>query len=118
MNTEVNESMPEAQQPGKRRFFSLPATQLGWWAGSLMIAFVLLFLFNSFVFMPPSTNVLFPRGFLIFYGIFMILCGLSAGVVGLIALTRNRERSWYVWLAVLPGAFVLFLLLGELLVPH
>jgi hypothetical protein len=69
-------------------------------------------------FMPPSTNALFPRTFLIFYGIFMLLCGLSAGVIGLVALIRNRERSWFVWLAVLPGAFVLFLLLGELLVPH
>jgi hypothetical protein len=38
--------------------------------------------------------------------------------IGLVALIRNRERSWFVWLAVLPGAFVLFLLLGELLVPH
>jgi len=75
-------------------------------------------LINSFVFMPPSTNALFSRTFLIFYGILMILCGLAAGVVGLVALIRNHERSWFVWLAVLPGAFVLFLLLGELLVPH
>jgi hypothetical protein len=100
------------------RFFGLPITRLGWIAGSLMVAFIVLFLINSFVFMPPSTNALFPRTFLIFYGIFMLLCGLAAGVVGLIALIRNRERSWFVWLAVLPGAFVLFLLLGELLVPH
>lgn len=100
------------------RFFSLPKTRLGWLAGSLMIAFLVLFLINSLVLMPPSTNALFPRTFLIFYGIFMILCGLAAGVVGLVALIRNHERSWFVWLAVLPGAFVLFLLLGELLVPH
>jgi len=100
------------------RFFSLPKTRLGWMAGSFMIAFIVLFLINSFVFMPPSTNALFSRTFLIFYGILMILCGLAAGVVGLVALIRNHERSWFVWLAVLPGAFVLFLLLGELLVPH
>jgi hypothetical protein len=101
-----------------RRFFGLPKTKLGWMAGSFMTAFIVLFLINSFVFMPPSTNALFPRTFMIFFGIFMLLCGLAAGVVGLIALIRNRERSWFVWLAVLPGAFVLFLLLGELLVPH
>ena len=100
------------------RFFCLPETRLGWMAGSFMIAFIVLFLINSFVFMPPSTNALFSRTFLIFYGILMILCGLAAGVVGLVALIRNHERSWFVWLAVLPGAFVLFLLLGELLVPH
>jgi hypothetical protein len=100
------------------RFFGLPQTRLGWVAGSLLIAFVIMFFINSFVFMPPSTNALFPRTFLIFYGIFMMLCGFSAGVLGLIALIKNHERSWIVWLAVLPGAFVLFLLLGELLVPH
>ncbi len=100
------------------RFFGLPQTKLGWAAGSLLIAFVIMFFVNSFLFMPPSTNVLIPRTFLIFYGIFMMLCGFSAGVLGLFALIKNHERSWFVWLAVLPGAFVLFFLLGELLVPH
>jgi hypothetical protein len=53
-----------------------------------------------------------------FYGIFMMLCGLAAGVVGLIALLRNHDRSWLVWLSILTGAFVVFFLLGEFLVPH
>jgi hypothetical protein len=48
----------------------------------------------------------------------MILCGLSACLAGMIALIRNHERSWMVWLAVLPGAFLIFFLLGEFLVPH
>jgi hypothetical protein len=115
VETEQKKSLPEMR---KGHFFARPLTKLGWWAGSLMLAFVLLFLINSFVFMPPSTNALFPRTFLIFFGILMILCGLAAGVLGLVALIRNHEHSWFVWLAVLPGAFVLFLLLGELLVPH
>jgi hypothetical protein len=118
MKAEANESLSESPLPANRRFFGLPATRLGWWAGGLMIAFVILFLINSFVIMPPSTNALFGRSFLIFYGIFMILCGLAAGVVGLVALVRNHERSWLVWVAVMPGAFVLFLLVGEFLVPH
>jgi len=100
------------------RFFGLPRSKLGWVAGGLMIAFIVMFFINSFVFMPPSTNELFPRAFLIFYGIFMMLCGFTAGVVGLIALIKNRERSWLVWLAVLPGSFVVFFMLGEFLVPH
>jgi hypothetical protein len=118
LKTDVNENLSESPQPAKGRFFGRPITRPGWAAGGLMITFGILFLINSFVFMPPGTNALFPRTFLIFYGIFMILCGISAGIVGLIALIRNHERSWLVWLAVLPGAFVLFLLLGELLVPH
>jgi hypothetical protein len=31
-----------------------------------------------------------------FYGIFMLLCGLSAGIIGLIAVLRQHERSWLV----------------------
>ena len=108
-----------AVEPEKdRRFFGLPRSRLGWAAGILLVVSLLLFLINSFVFIPPSTNALFPRTFLIFYGLFMLLCGFSAGIVALIALIRNRERSWFVWLAVLPLAFWIFFLLGEFLVPH
>lgn len=42
----------------------------------------------------------------------MMLCGLAAGVVGLVAVIRQRELSWLVWLT----AF--FMLLGEFLLPH
>jgi len=35
-----------------------------------------------------------------------------------IAVIRRHERSWLVWLTMLPGLFVLFLVLGEFLVPH
>jgi hypothetical protein len=48
----------------------------------------------------------------------MMLCGLAAGIVGLIAVIQKRERSWLVWLTIPPGAFVLFFALGEFLVPH
>jgi hypothetical protein len=53
-----------------------------------------------------------------FYGIFMMLCGLAAGVLGLIAVIRKHEHSWRVWLTILPGAFVLLFVLGEFLAPH
>jgi len=53
-----------------------------------------------------------------FYGIAMLACGLAAGIAGLIAVIRRGERSWLVWLALLPGLLVLFLVLGEFLVPH
>jgi hypothetical protein len=53
-----------------------------------------------------------------FFWIFMLLCGIAAGVAGLIAVTRKNERSWLVWLTTLLGAFALLVTLGELLVPH
>ena len=34
------------------------------------------------------------------------------------AAIRKHKRSWLVWLTIMPGLFVIFLLLGELLAPH
>src|SRR3972149_5439948 len=99
-------------------FTEKPHTKLGRWAVGLGILFVVLFLINSFVFMPTSSDAPWRQVILPFYGIFMLLCGLAAGVVGLIAVIRQHERSWLVWLTLLPGLLVLFLVLGEFLVPH
>jgi len=99
-------------------FVDKPHTKPGWWAVWLTAAFVFMFIINSAVFMAPTFNPSWGLAILPFYGIFMLLCGLAAGVVGLIALIRQQERSWLVWLTILPGLLVLFLLLGELLVPH
>jgi len=105
-------------------FWQRPGTRLGRWAVYLAGLFVLLFIINSAVFMPVfsttrnSSITWFSQTVLPFYGIFMLLCGLAAGIVGLVAVIRQHERSWMVWLTILPGAFVLLLLLGELLVPH
>ena len=99
-------------------FLQRPGTRLGWWAVGLAAAFVVMNIINSAVFMHLSEDVPWRQTVLPFYGIFMMLCGLAAGVVGLIAILRKHERSWLVWLAVLPGAFALLFTLGEFLVPH
>lgn len=82
------------------------------------VAFIILFLVNSLVFIPTSSHAPWRHVILPFYGIFMLLCGLSTGVVGGIAVVRQRERSWMVWLTLRPGLFALFLLIGEFLFPH
>lgn len=96
-----------------------PATRLGWWAVCLMAAFVVMYLINTFVFMalPSFGDGTWRQTILPFYGIAMLLCGLVAGIVGLIAIAREHERSWLVWLTILPLAWVAFMLLGEFLVP-
>jgi hypothetical protein len=99
-------------------FWRRPSTRLGWWAVGLAAAFFVMSTINSAVFMRLSEDVPWRQTVLPFYGIFMMLCGLAAGVVGLIAVLLKHERSWLVWLALLPGASSLFLLLGEFLVPH
>ncbi len=104
--------------PASGHLFGKPVTRLGWWSVGLMITFVVLFIINSTVFMPSIVEVPWRQVILPFYGIFMMLCGLAAGIVGLIAVIRKHERSWLVWLTILPGLFVLVFVLGEFLVPH
>ena len=99
-------------------FWQRPGSKPGWWAAGLLAAFVVMFLFNSGVLMQISAPEWMNQSLLPAYGILMILCGLASGVTALIALIRKHERSWLVWLALLPGAMMVFLLLGEFLVPH
>jgi hypothetical protein len=102
-------------------FRQRPATRLGWWAVGLGAAFLGLWTINTFVFMPTSGtafNESLRQYFLPFYGIFMVLCGLTSGIIGLVAVLRKHERSWLVLLTLLPGAMMVILLLGEFLIPH
>ena len=102
----------------KSAFARRPATALGWWAFGLAAAYVGMNVINTAVFMPGLAPAGWQQIILPIYGISMMLCGMAAGIVGLIALIRGHERSWMVWFAVLPGAFALFFVLGEFLVPH
>ncbi|PKQ37774.1 MAG: hypothetical protein CVT59_05765 [Actinobacteria bacterium HGW-Actinobacteria-1] len=104
-------------------FASLPTSKVGRVSMWLALAFVVLFAINSFVFMPlgRSTNAaynVFSQRVLPFYGVGMLLCGVAAGSVALLAIIKKRERSLVLWLALFPLAFTIFLLLGEFLVPH
>jgi hypothetical protein len=86
-----------------------------------MVAYVVMSLINSFVFMPlgqDASNEGWMHAYLPFFSILMLLCGLTSGILGLIAVIHKRERSWMIWVTLLPFAFVLFMLLGEFLVPH
>lgn len=49
-------------------------------------------------------------------GFAMLGVGVASSVSALIAIVRHHERSWVLWLALLPGAFVVFLLVGEFLI--
>ena len=99
-------------------FLKRPSTRPGWWAVGLAITFIVMSIVNSTVFMRLSEDVPWRQTILPYYGIFMMLCGLATFVVALIAILRNHERSWLVWLTLLPGASALLFILGEFLVPH
>ena len=92
---------------------SRPSTRLGWWSVGLATAFVVLLIINASVLLPALEVVAWREALV---GIVLLSCGLGGGAVALIALIRGHERSWLVWLAVLPGVFVLFMI-GQFVVP-
>ena len=86
-------------------FFGMPHTKLGWWSVGLTILFVVLFV-------SVTTDLLYFSGFL------TMALGVMAGILTLTALIWKGERSWLVWLMLLPGLFAILFALGEILVPH
>ena len=99
-------------------FFHAPRTKLGKWTLVFGTIFVLMFAINILVFMPVADNAPWRQVALPLYGILMLLCGLGAGVTGTLSLIRDHERSWLVWLMLLPGLLVVFLLVGEIFFEH
>ena len=87
MNTEPRRppADPLVGRPILRRILAPPSSRLGRWSAALMAIFVLLFMINSFVFMPATVEVPWRESLLPFYGIAMLLCGLAAGAIALIA---------------------------------
>ncbi|MHB1120311.1 MAG: hypothetical protein ACYC11_09655 [Bellilinea sp.] len=99
-------------------FLQLPSTKTGWWAVGLAVTYAGMGIINTFVFMRLPEDAPWRQTLLPYYGILMVLCGLSAGVVALIAVMRNGERSWLVWLTIVQWVFTLALVMGEFLIAH
>jgi len=106
--------VPPSGQPLRRRTFGWPCTRLGWWSVGLAATFVALFIINVAV-ISSTLETLWRQTLLPYYVIFMLSCGLAAGIAGLLAVIRQQERSWLVWLAILTGLFVIVIVLGEFL---
>ena len=86
-------------------FLKLPHTRFGWWAVGMTCLFVVLFI-------SITTGFFHVPGFLTM-GI-----GVVAGILTLLAIIWKGERSWLLWLMLLPGVFAILFTLGEILYPH
>ncbi len=86
-------------------FLGMPRTRLGWWSVGLTLLFTLLFV--------SALNE-----WIRFSGMLTMVLGVAGGIVTLIALIRKHERSWLVWLMLIPGLFAILFSLGEILYPH
>ncbi|HAY84091.1 MAG TPA: hypothetical protein DCY42_03960 [Chloroflexi bacterium] len=101
-----------------RRVLAWPSTRLGWWSVVLMAVSVVMMIINPTVFMDIPEDQGWRVTLLPFFAILMILCGLSAGILGLVAVIRRNERSVVVLPGLLIGLFAVVFLLGEFLLPH
>jgi hypothetical protein len=111
----------------KVRISILPKTKLGWWSLGLAAAMPILFLVGM-----TCTNLLYksvPAGGTILKDIIVrpalaltmlagMASGISAFVIGLITIIRQRERALLVYGAALIGALLIIFLLGEFIFPH
>ena len=86
-------------------FFRMPQTGLGWWATGFSALFTVLF-------------ALIINDLLRFSGFLTMTLGVVAGILALVSIIWKRERSWLVWLLLLPGLFAILFALGEILYPH
>jgi putative hydrolase of the HAD superfamily len=89
----------------KVKFLQPPRTRLGWWAVGLSILFVVLFVGVS-------------NRLILFSGFLTMVLGVIAGILDLLAILWKRERSWLLWVMLLPGLFAILFAAGEILYPH
>jgi hypothetical protein len=110
-----NSTIPESEiteiQTLWRRILGWPSTRLGWWSIALALLYEIFMIINNAVFLRLPEEIPWRVLLLPVNGILLIV-GLAAGIVGLIAVTRRRERSLLVWIAILIGLFTFIFLIG------
>jgi hypothetical protein len=114
-----------APVPGTANGFTtkMPSTKLGKWSMWLGAAFVVGFIINNAlvgIFGTSTSEAMrsFSRTYLPYWGIALMSVGLVSGLVGLVAIVKQKERSLLTLLTLIPTAFVIVFVAGEFLLPH
>ena len=93
------------------RFLQQPATKIGWWSGGLAILGMVMLALNNFGLNPFNQMPGSLQPILVTAWDMIMLGSLVGGIVlGIIAVTRKRERSWITWLFMIPLVILLLLL--------
>ena len=109
------------------RISILPKFKLGWWSLGLAAAMPVLFFigmsFTNLLYksVPAGGTILediVERPALALTMIAGMVSGVSAFIIGLIAIIRQKERALLVYCATLIGALLIIFLFGELIFPH
>jgi len=100
------------KKPVSSRFIQHPATRTGWWSGLLAILAVVMLILNNFG-LNPFNEMTGQWQPILVAAFDLIIPGslLAAIVLGIIAVTRNRERSWWAWLFMIPVTFLVILMI-------
>ena len=104
-----------------------PRTTPGMWSVGLIAAMPILFVigssFSSSIYesVPAGRNILedvAARPFLALTMLAGMVAGISAFIVGLLAIVKHREKALLVYGSTVIGGFLMLFLLGELAFPH
>lgn len=100
-----------------------PSTRLGRISMWMAVGFVILFALNApfAAMVGTSDNTTlneFSRTYLPFWGLGLMSLGFFSGIVGLVAIVKQKERSLVTLLTLVPTLFVLMFLIGELIFEH
>jgi hypothetical protein len=114
----IPESEAIENQPLWRRILGWPSTKLGWWSILLIAIYEIILLLNNSIYLNLPDGVSWRETLLPVYGIIMMIIGLAAGIVGLIAVARRHERSLLVWITIVIGLYSLLFLIGDFLLPQ
>jgi ABC-type multidrug transport system permease subunit len=102
-----------------------PKTRTGKWSVRLIIIFIVLFTVSqiSYIFRCQGSEIVTNAPILIFQLLGMlgsvgILAGLASFITGIFSIAKSKERTFWVYLAVLISLFPFAFMLGEILVPH
>ena len=104
-----------------KKFSFLPKTKLGKWSVGLIIIFFLLIILGNFIVKvqgPRDDQTFFDNPILSIPVLFAGFAGILAFFTGIVATLKLKERSIIVFVATTFGLFILFFVLGEILVPH
>lgn len=109
------------------RISILPNTRLGWWSMGLAVAIPILFFigmsFANYLYesVPAGDTILEDvtvRPALAIMMLAGMASGISACIVGLIAIIRQKDRTLLVYCATLVGVLLVIFLIAESIFPH
>lgn len=93
-----------------------PVTRLGKWAFILSAAWGLLNIVSTSLLTRLNSDPTWTETVLPVYTLLMVATGLAAGICGLVAIIRNHERSWLVWLSLVVGLLAILRIISWLII--